>query len=279
MPRKTARAKKAKVDPLDEALQAKEKLAARKQEDLEMWQQWRADPSPQNTNMMLKRLEPVFKSFEQTHKAPRTNAAAMRLVLKEHALKAAESFKPEMGASFPTWVQSNIRSAQRFNIEQQNVGRISEGNVSHIGRINRATDALKEQLRRDPTHEELAAHLNVSAPARRQLTAQKIKQIQTQANRADVPTTAFESDPTPSASQLSSQVVSLLPDRFARAGKHDHLKAMDLMYNQGINDSGAMAKHLGWSNSKVSRIKTDIENEYRTAQGMPLRGAVKKQTK
>jgi hypothetical protein len=113
-------------------------------------------------------------------------------------------------------------------------------------------------------------------PARRQLNAQKIQQIQTQANRADVPSSAFESDPMPSPAQLDSEVVSLLPDRFAKAGKHDHMKVMDLVYNQNVKSTGALARQLGWSPSKVSRIKTDIENEYRSVQGQPGRG-VKKQ--
>lgn len=269
--------KRTKVNPLDEALEAKEKLAARQQKDLEMWQTWKADPNPQNTNMMLKRMAPVFKSFEQTHRAPRTNPAAMNLVMKEQALKALETYDPTKGSAPMSWVQTNLRRAQRFNIEQQNVARITEQNVGHIGRINRAQTTLKEQLGRDPTHQELAQTLNMDASKRRQLTAQKIKEIQTQAGRADVPMSMFESDPMPAAAQLSSEVTSLLPDRFARAGKHDHLKVLDLIYGQNVGSTGAIAKRLGWSQSKVARIKTDIENEYRAARGQPARGAVKKQ--
>ncbi len=272
MSKKTAARKKTKVDPLDAALEAKEKLAVRQQKDLEMWQQWKEQPTPENTQLMLKRLEPVFRSFEQQHKAPRTSAPAMRLVMKEQALKALETYDPTKGAAPMTWVQSNIRRAQRFNIQQQNVARISEENVGHIGRINRANQNLQEQLGRPPSHEELAQQLNQGVPARRQLTAQKIQQIQQQAGRRDVPSTAFESDPTPSTSQLDAEVISLLPDRFARAGKQDHLKVMDMVYGQGVQNTGAIAKQLGWSQSKVSRIKTDIENEYRSARGQPLRG-------
>ena len=238
-----------------------------------MWHQWKAEPTPQNTQAMLKRLEPVFKSFEMQHKAPRTNAPAMRLVMQENALKALESYDPSRGAAPTTWVQSNIRRAQRFNIQQQNVARISEENVGHIGRIGRANETLQEQFGRPPTHDELAQQLNVGVPKRRQLNAQKIQQIQQQAGRRDVPSSAFESDPTPSASQLDSEVIALLPDRFARAGKHDHMKVMDLVYNQGVQSTGTLARQLGWSQSKVSRIKTEIENEYHAARGQPMRGA------
>lgn len=279
MPTRKKAAKRAKkVDPIDEALEAGEKLAARQEKDLHMWQQWKTDPSPQNTQAMLRRLEPVFKSFEQQHKAPRTNAPAMRLVMQEQALKALETYDPSKGAAPTTWVQSNIRRAQRFNIQQQNVARISEENVGHIGRINRANELLQNQFGRDPTHDELAQHLNVGMPKRRQLTAQKIQEIQLQASRRDLPSTGFESDPTPSAAQLDSEVISLLPDRFARAGKQDHMQVLDLIYNQGVHSTGAIAKQLGWSQSKVSRIKTDIENEYRSVRGQPVRGSVSRGT-
>lgn len=275
MATRQARRKVRKVNPLDAALEAREKVAARQQKDLEMWQQWKADPTPQNTGAMLKRLEPVFRSFEQQHKAPNTNPQAMRLVMHEQALKALESYDPSRGAAPTTWVQSNLRRAQRFNVEQQNVARITEGDTSHIGRIRRATDQLSEQFGRVPTHDELALHLNQGMPAKRRLTADKIRSIQAQADRSDTPFSAFQSDPNPSAAQLDSEVVSLLPDRFSRAGKHDHLKVMDLIYNKGIHNTGQIATHLGWSQSKVSRIKTDIENEYHSVRQQPLRGKKK----
>jgi DNA-directed RNA polymerase specialized sigma subunit len=265
------------MDPLDAALEAKEKLAdARKEKELATFQQWKADPNPQTTQAWMKHLEPTFRSFEQHHRAPRTSKPAMRVLMQEQALKASESYDPTRGTAPTSWVHSNLRRAQRFNIQQQNVAKMSEENVRNIGRIKRGTETLRDQLGRDPTEAELVANLNLGVPARRQLTPQKIRTIRTQASRRDLPGSEFESDPMPTAARQDQEIVSLMPQRFQQQGKRDHLRMMDVLYNEGVESTGAIAKRLGWSNSKVSRIRTDIENEYRKVKKQPLRQGRKK---
>jgi len=163
-----------------------------------------------------------------------------------------------------------------MNVKQQNVAKMSEENTRNIGRINRATETLQDQLGRAPSDNELIKQLNMGVPRRKKLTQQKIRTVRTQAARRDVPGSQFESDPLAQASQTDQEIVSLLPQRFQQQGKADHLKVIDKIYNEDVGSTGAIAKQLGWSSSKVSRIKKDIENEYRTARKEPLRQGRKK---
>ncbi len=264
------------MDPIDEALAAKEKLAARDSADQQAFQAWKSDPNPQTTQGWLKRLEPIFKSFEQQHRAPRTFKPALRVFMQNKALEASSKFDPKFGASPTTWVHSNLRGAQRVNIKQQNVAKMSEENTRNIGRINRAAETLRDQFGRDPTENELITQLNLGMPQRKRLTPQKVRTIKMQAGRADIPASGFESDPLAMAAQSDQEIVSLLPQRFSQQGKADHLKVLDKIYGDDVTSTGAIAKQLGWSSSKVSRIKKDIENEYRAARQQPLRAGRKK---
>lgn len=267
---------KKKMDPIDEALAAKEKLAARQAADDQAFQSWKANPNPQTTQAWLKRLEPIFRSFEQQHRAPRTFKPALRVAMQEKALQASQKWDPKAGASPTTWVHSNLRGIQRFNIKQQNVAKMSEENTRNIGRINRATESLRDQFGRDPTEPELVKHINMGMPQRKRLTEQKIRTIQRQAARADIPGTQFESDPIAQSAQTDMEITSLLPQRFSQQGKADHLKVLGKIYDEDVTSTGAIAKELGWSSAKVSRIKKDIENEYRAARGMSPRAGRKK---
>jgi len=260
MPRKAAKKKRKKdnVDPLDDALDAKTKLAAqRKADDIRMVQAWQADPTPENMEPLMKRFEPVFKSKIKQWKAPNVNESAMRANMKLHAIGALRDFDPTKGAAPRTYLEHRLQKSKRFNVQQQNYARIGEQKSYQIGPIQRAQDELREDFGREPTHDEISEFLNPMMSPRKQLTPQKVKEIQ-EAQIRDVVGSRFESDPVPRAIGRERQVVSLLRP----ALKEDQQVVYDHLYGlngkEKITSTSALAKKLGKSPSQVSRLRTGI---------------------
>ena len=98
-PRKKAKKKARKVNPIDAALSSKEKLAAQRHaEDLQVWQAWKQNPTQQNMHALNRRFEPVFRAKVNQFKAPNVNTAAFRGNLKLHAVRAYETYDPSRAA-------------------------------------------------------------------------------------------------------------------------------------------------------------------------------------
>lgn len=257
MPRRKAR-KKGKMNPLDDALSAKEKLAAqRREEDHAIWQQWQQNPTPDNMHPLMQRFEPMIKQKARLWRAPNVNESAFRANLKLQAIDAFKTFDPDKGAALRTHLENRLKKSMRFNAQQQNMARIPEAKSYQIGGIMRAQDELREDLGRDPTPAEISEFLNPMLTPRKQLTAKKVEQIQ-QAQIKDVMGSAFESDPVPKAIGRERQVITLLrpaltPDQQV---VYDHLYGLN--GKQRVTSTTELAKTLGKSPSQISRLRTGI---------------------
>jgi len=249
------------MNPVETALEFKKHAASRHEKDMQVWQAWKADPTPQNTRAALQRFEPVYRQKQKLWKAPGVNPNTFKAELQKQTLKAFESYDPTVGAAVSTHVENNLRRAQRLNTQLQNVGYIPEEQASHIGRIQRATDELRDELGRDPNPQELVNLVNTDLPKRRRLTASKIQRIQ-QLQRKDVPASMFESDPNPVAAQREQEVMGLLRP----ALKPEEQTVFDHLYGQGgaqrMTSTTQLSKQLGLSPSKVSRLKSGIIKKY-----------------
>jgi DNA-directed RNA polymerase specialized sigma subunit len=260
MPKKKPKkaAKRKKVNPVDEALDAKTKLAAqRKAEDIELVKAWQADPTPEKLEPLMKRFEPVFRQKVKAWKAPDVSESAMRANLKLHAIGAFRDFDIAQGTAPRTYLEHRLQKSKRFNVQQQNKARIGEAKSYQIGPIQRAQDELREDLGREPTPVEISEFLNPMMSTRKQLTPQKVQEIQA-AQIRDVRGSQFESDPVPRAVGRERQVVALLRP----ALKPDQQEVYDYLYGLNgkprITSTGELAKKLGKSPSQVSRLRTGI---------------------
>jgi DNA-directed RNA polymerase specialized sigma subunit len=250
-------------DPIEEHLDNKQKLAAqRKAEDMALYEAWKADPSPTTTEPIMKRLAPVFRSKEISWKAPAVNPAAFQAKAKSLAIEGLKTYDPQKGTALRTWVEHRLQPLKRFNVEQQNYAKIPEAKAARIGDIQGATDDLKEELGRDPTHAEIAEYVNPQLSQRQQLTPQKVQEIQA-AQRRDVIGSSFESDPVPRAISRERQVIGQLRP----ALQPDQQEVYDYLYGKGgkkqVTSTTELAKLLGKSPSQVSRLRTAILAKYK----------------
>jgi DNA-directed RNA polymerase specialized sigma subunit len=249
-------------NPVDEALDAKEKVAAqRRAKDTQMWQQWKADPTPDTLRPLMKRFEPILRSKVQMWKAPGVNEAAMKANLRIHAMDALKTFDPTK-AGLRTHLENRLKKSMRFNVQQQNLAYIPEAKAGRIGDIQQATDALTEDLGRPPTPMEISNFLNPNLSARQQLTPKRVQQIQ-QAQIGDVIGSSFESDPVPKAISREREVVGLLRPALSadQQAVYDHLYGLN--GKQKTTSTTQLAKLLGKSPSQVSRLRTAILGKFK----------------
>lgn len=252
------------MNPLDEALSEKEKVAAkRRAEDFSLWDQWKTDPTTDNMQSLMQRFEPVFRQKTQQWKAPNVNDSAFRANLKVQAVDAFQTYDPNRGTALRTHLENRLRKSMRFNTQHQNYAYIPEGPSGYIGKIQKVTDQLREDLGREPTHFEVADSMNPTLPSNRQLTPQRVQQIQ-KAQMKDIIGSSFESDPTGRAGGREHEVIGLMRPNLTPEQQvvFDHLYGLN--GKQRITSTTGIANALGKSPSQVSRLRTGIANVFKT---------------
>lgn len=244
------------MSPVDDYLDAKEKSAAvRDAQDLEAWQSWKAQPTPQNLQPLMKRFEGTFGQKAALWKAPNVNEAAFKANLMQQAMKAFENYDPNRGASLRTHVTGRLSKSKRFNVSQQNMAYIPEQKTGLIGPIDSATDRLRDELGRDPTDHEIGLAIGQ--------TPQRVAEIRG-LRRADIPASSFESDPISVANSRHQEVVGLLRPAL---GSEEERAVFDYMYGQNgkpqVTSTSDLARRLGKSPSQISRLRRKVEATYK----------------
>jgi DNA-directed RNA polymerase specialized sigma subunit len=263
--RKTAKKRAKKVTPVDAALSSKEKLAAqRREEDLQLWQTWKKDPTQGNMHTLMRRFEPVFRSKVNQFKAPNVNTAAFRGNLKLHAVRAYETYDPSR-ASLRTHLDNHLRKSMRFNAQHQNMAYIPEGQTAYIGGIDRARDELMEDTGQEPSHNQIASFVNQRPDllgGKKRLSARMVARVQGN-RRKDVIGSTMEADPTAYGTNRNESVLGLLRPTLNQKQQQvfDHLYGMN--GKPRVDKTGVLAKRLGLSPSQVSRLKSGIAKKYK----------------
>lgn len=258
-------------NPLEAYEQAKvAQKSQRKEHELTLWRSWKeGGEKPEALAPLLKLYEPVF-SKKMSWRAPMVPASSFKAELQGHAIRAFKSYDPTRGTALNTHVENNLIKAQRYNNKYQNTAYIPEGKSRYIGHIGRAKDALMDELNREPTNEEIHAHM-LKDPDHdfRKLTPKLIGEIQ-KGQRRDVPAGMFagadEFDYTPGSNvggrafeqQQIALAAEILPDIFPN--KPDMHQLFHYTFGTGgypqVLRTGALAKKMGKSESQIARMKT-----------------------
>lgn len=239
---------------LDEYEDAKlEKRAERDQKHLQLWETWKANPTPQTLKPLLKQFEPTFGHAVRSWKAPNVNESAFRADLTRHAINALENYDPSYGTSLTTHITGRIQKSKRFNTQAQNMAYIPEEKAKWIGKIDAARDQLYDEHGRDPTPEEMSPVVGIPA--------ERIKEIQG-LRRADIRSSTFQSDPGGQGGSRDQEIIALLRPEL----KRDEQLVYDYIYGQNgkrvVTSTGELGKLLGKSPSQISRLKSRIAEVY-----------------
>lgn len=257
-------------DPLDEALSAKEKLAAKRKaavakrnaDDAAMIEAWKADPTPANMRPIMQRFMPLVKRQAIQGRAPLVNPQAFEAKGQNLLIGAIQSYDPSKGTAPESWVTTKLQPLQRYNLQEANMARIPEAPALRIGSVNTAREELLDELGREPTHQEIAEAANPRLSKRQQLTGQRVQKIM-ESQRGDIIGSTFESDPTPHAISRERQIIGQLRPTL----QPDQQEIYDYLYGEGgkpkVTSTSQLAKLLKKSPSQISRLRSAILAKYK----------------
>ena len=251
------------MNPIDEFLNdiggleklSVEDLRQRQQREMEMWEQWKSG------GQQKKHLRPLLKSL-RGFVAHRANVfagrvrdippAAIRAEFNNRAVQALETFDPNRGTKLTTHIGHQLKRAQRFVTTYQNPGRIPETRIYDIRELQDAEQRLDDRLGRAPTQLELADKLKWSP--------RQVDLLQREVRKA-LPTGQFEHDPSSFVPSRQKEVLRLLPYELT----NEERSVFEYIYGVGGKPKlgpGAIARKLGISAPKVSRLKKTIAGKY-----------------
>ena len=133
-----------------------------KLDDQALWEQYKKSKTPQLRDELLKRFDGLIQS--QVNKwagpVPRQVLVTEAKIL---AIKAFDTYKPNMGTALATHVVNSLQPLSRIVYTHQNTMRIPENTALKIQTYNTAVENLKATYGRQPTTDELHNELGWSA--------------------------------------------------------------------------------------------------------------------
>jgi DNA-directed RNA polymerase specialized sigma subunit len=241
----------------------KELNQQRRDETQSLWDTWHVQGrKPEHLDPMIQNFQGLIGAKVREWKPPAIPKSAFEAELTKHVIKAIESYDPNRGASLNTHVNYRVQKAKRYMVQQQNMARIPEVQAYSIGTLQRSHDALSEEFAREPTHAELAEHMSEHDVNGRKYTPKQVAVI-AKAQRRDIPSSMWESDPEPQSVQREREILPLIRETLDPKEQ----KVFDHLYGHGgapiINSTNSLATRLGMSPSQVSRLKSSIATKYR----------------
>lgn len=231
------------------------KWAARAQQDLELWQTWKQDPTPENLEPLLNSLQPVINRKLSEFRAAPVPPSAIQGAANLTVMKALNSYNPDKGASVATHVGWNLKKVRAYVIKHQNMGRIPEHRAYNIQDFKDARADLTARMGFPPDAQTLAEELGWSLA--------EVTRMEKELRPDLIASLSLETDTLPE--------IESTRDREVLRYIYQELTADERLvfeYTLGVNgkpelSAGNIAKTMGISQPKVSRIRRKIDKKLR----------------
>lgn len=147
-----------------------------KSRDLELWNAWRRTQSPNDLQLLLNQMEPII-AREVNRWANSMSRSLLESEGKRLAVEAFRTYDPKAGTALSTYVASRLPKLSRLVYANMNAARMSETQAMLFHTYNTGLNELRDNLGREPAHDELADHLGWST--------KKLVSFKTQARRKE----------------------------------------------------------------------------------------------
>ena len=141
----------------------------------EMIREWQRDPSMEGFDKLHAAHAPLINSasskYMRSTTLPKSAVKSFAIQRYTHAL---QSFNPDKGTQFKTYLYKEMQRVGRYLQSYQNVGRIPEQRAALIPLFESSHASLKDTLGRDPTNIEIADEMLLSAGDIADLQRQRI---------------------------------------------------------------------------------------------------------
>jgi DNA-directed RNA polymerase specialized sigma subunit len=121
---------------------------------------WVKEPTPVNTSALLKTMSPIVESAIKTY-APGADSPTLRSKARMIMAGGLKNYDPNR-AKLRTHMMVQLQGLRRASAQENQIVRLPEQVAIDAGRLNNASNFLKDKLGRDPSDSELADHTSLS---------------------------------------------------------------------------------------------------------------------
>lgn len=119
-----------------------------------LYESWNLDPSPENLNRVVTRLDPVTRYAQRAYGV--SDNPLLRQKARLFTAQAVKTFDPTQGARLTTWAGSQLRQLAREKRKHMSVVQVPERSQLEMLQVRRAESGFLDQYGRDPDAVELA---------------------------------------------------------------------------------------------------------------------------
>lgn len=120
---------------------------------------WSAEPTPDNTDALLKAVHPVLTSALRTYGS--ANSPTLQSHAKIMALDAMKRYDPSK-AKLRTHLMFQLQGLRRVSAKESQILSVPEQVALDLNHLRESENYLKDDLGRDPADTELADHMGIS---------------------------------------------------------------------------------------------------------------------
>jgi RNA polymerase primary sigma factor len=132
-----------------------------KSKDAQLYNNWAQTKSKEDMTKLVNHLSPLI--YKEVSRAAGTlPIAALNAEGKNWTIQAIKTFKPEKGFALSTHVSNYLQRVRRLNVKYQHAARLPENMKWDWNKYNNSLQQLTDEHNREPTEEEMAAHLGWS---------------------------------------------------------------------------------------------------------------------
>lgn len=221
----------------------------RRQTELRLWEHWKRNGERQDDMApLLSSIQPLLNRRIRQFQGVPIQKEVLRAEANRKAITSLRKFDPTQ-AQMHTYLTNQLKGMSRFVQHHQNMSRIVEDRANRVGDYQRSRSTLEEMLDREPTAQELADHMKVSVKTVTRLQGEL---------REDLVSSGAMEDPFIDETPRSREVLRFIPYELSPP----EMQVFEYLTGYGgkekITSTGAIAKKLGWSDSKVSQTKKAI---------------------
>lgn len=226
-----------------------------REKDLTLWAAWKADPIPDKLEPLLDNLQKVIIPKVNEFKAAAVPPAAVHGMANAAVVKALNSYDPNKGANLATHVTWHLKKVRSFVVKHQNLGRIPEHRAYRITDYKNARDEMTHRNGTLPDAVSLAERLGWSTA--------EVGRMERELRSDLIASKNLEPD---RLAEMESN-----RDREVLRYIHYHLNPDERLvfeyslglYGKPLLPAGRIAKTMGISMPKVSRIRKKIDMKLR----------------
>jgi DNA-directed RNA polymerase specialized sigma subunit len=230
------------------------------------YEAFRLDPTPQNRHKVVRQLNPLIQSTLASSGSQNNPSLNMRakLIVSE----ALDTYKPESGASLPSWARTQLQRLDRIRRETQNPVKIPDRAWLDNMAMTKAEKAFLAEHDREPDVLELSDRTGLS-PERIQKVRQQVRKVAAASAFGDGSTLHSNDIPDYQFDQAIDMVYrdadrtdrQILEMRTGYGGKYQPMGIVETAQALGLDPSN-VSRRAARMAYRIQEVKSDLEQVY-----------------